>query len=156
MSATTPASPSPQSAASIATTLDWLLSDLVNRVEGAQQAVLLSQDGLLLSSSAEVEREHAERIAAIASGFSSLAKGARAQLGAAEVRQTIVEMDNVFLFVLSAGSGAHLALVAASTCDVGQVAFEINRMVRQVGPHLSALPRRRGAAVRTPSPEAKE
>ncbi|ADH67623.1 MULTISPECIES: roadblock/LC7 domain-containing protein [Nocardiopsis] len=125
-----------------ARTLDWLLGDLVRRVAGARHALLLSADGLLLSCSDDLGREQGERLAAIASGFASLARGARGQLGAAEVRQTVVEMDNVFFFVLAAGQGASLALVAESTCDMGQAAFEVNRLVRQVGPHLSALPRR--------------
>lgn len=124
-----------------ARTVHWLLSDLVKRVAGARHALLLSSDGLLLSASEDVEREEAERLAAIASGFASLARGARSQLGAREVRQTVVEMDSVFFFVLSAGRGASLALVAESSCDMGQAAFEINRLVRQVGPHLAALPR---------------
>jgi predicted regulator of Ras-like GTPase activity (Roadblock/LC7/MglB family) len=124
-----------------ARTLDWLLGDLVERVAGARHALLLSADGLLLSCSAGLDSEQGERLAAIASGFASLARGARGQLGASEVRQTVVEMDNVFFFVLAAGKGASLALVAESTCDMGQAAFEVNRLVRQVGPHLSALPR---------------
>ncbi|MEU3019941.1 roadblock/LC7 domain-containing protein [Nocardiopsis sp. NPDC007018] len=124
--------------------LDWLMGDLVERVAGARQALLSSADGLLLSGSAGVGREEGERLAAIASGFASLARGARAQVGAAEVRQCVVEMDNVFFFVLPAGRGAQLALVADSTCDMGQAAFEVHRLVRQVGPYLSALPRRRG------------
>ncbi|RKS08888.1 putative regulator of Ras-like GTPase activity (Roadblock/LC7/MglB family) [Nocardiopsis sp. Huas11] len=131
-----------------AQTLDWLLSDLVKRVVGARQALLLSADGLLLSGSRGLDREEGERLAAVASGFASLARGARAQLGAAEVRQTVVEMDSVLFFVLAAGRGASLALVAESSCDMGQAAFEMNRLVRQVGPHLSALPRRRGGGVR--------
>lgn len=122
-------------------TLNWLLADLVQRIPGAQHALLVSADGLLLSASLDLERDSGERLAAIASGFASLAKGARGQLGAQQVRQTVVEMDTVFLFVLAAGQGASLALVASSTCDMGQAAFEVNRLVRQVGPHLSALPR---------------
>ncbi|WP_046471974.1 roadblock/LC7 domain-containing protein [Allosalinactinospora lopnorensis] len=128
---------------SASATLDWLLSDLVDRVAGAREAVLLANDGLLLSSSDGIDRDRAERIAAISSGFSSLARGARGQLGANEVRQTVVEMDNVFLFALPAGYGTHLSLVAESGCDVGLVAYEINRLIRQVGPHLSTLPRNR-------------
>lgn len=124
--------------------LNWLMGDLVERVAGARQALLLSADGLLLSSSPGVDREEGERLAAIASGFASLARGARAQLGATEVRQSVVEMDSVFFFVLPAGRGAQLALVADSSCDMGQAAFEVNRLVRQVGPYLSALPRGRG------------
>ncbi|WP_460769409.1 roadblock/LC7 domain-containing protein [Nocardiopsis nanhaiensis] len=121
--------------------LDWLMGDLVERVAGARDALLLSADGLLLSSSPGVGRDEGERLAAIASGFASLTRGARSQLGASEVRQTVVEMDSVFFFVLPAGQGAQLALVAESSCDMGQAAFEVNRLVRQVGPYLSALPR---------------
>ena len=124
--------------------LDWLLSDLVERVGGARHALLLSADGLALSASSGLDREAAERLAAIAAGFASLARGARSELGATEVRQSVVEMDSVFFFVLSAGQGTQLALVAGSECDMGQAAFEVNRLVRQVGPYLAALPRGRG------------
>ncbi|MBE1458495.1 putative regulator of Ras-like GTPase activity (Roadblock/LC7/MglB family) [Nocardiopsis terrae] len=124
--------------------LDWLMGDLVERVAGARSALLLSADGLLLSASPGLEREEGERLAAVASGVASLARGARAQLGASEVRQSVVEMDSVFFFVLPAGQGAQLALVADASCDMGQAAFEVHRLVRQVGPYLSALPRGRG------------
>ncbi|GLU45753.1 roadblock/LC7 domain-containing protein [Nocardiopsis ansamitocini] len=126
--------------------LDWLLNELVERLPGAREAVLLSSDGLLLSASSHTGQERAERISAIASGFSSLARGAARQLAANEVRQTVVEMDNAFLFVIAAGNGACLSLVSDAEADVGLVAYEINRLVRQVGPHLSALPRNRRPA----------
>ncbi|WP_446725015.1 roadblock/LC7 domain-containing protein [Nocardiopsis sp. N85] len=125
-------------------TLDWLLADLVEKVAHARCALLLSADGLPLAASPGVDREHGERLAAIASGFASLARGARAPLGASRVHQTVVELDTVFFFVVDAGRGASLALAAESACDMGQAAFEINRLVRQVGPHLAALPRRGG------------
>lgn len=131
----------PDSAPPLPRDLDWLLTELVEAVPGARSAVLLSADGLLLSSSREVDREHGERLAAIASGFQSLARGARRELGAAEVRQTIVEMDSGFLFVTAAGSGACLCVVTDADCEVGVAAYEMNRLVRQVGPHLSAAPR---------------
>lgn len=124
--------------------MDWLLGDLVERVGGARHALLLSMDGLVLSSSALLDRDSAERLAAIAVGFASLAQGACGELGAAEVRQSVVEMDSVFFFVLLAGPGTRLALVTDSDCDMGQAAFEVNRLVRQVGPYLAALPRAQG------------
>ncbi len=123
--------------------LDWLMGDLVARVAGARSALLSSADGLVLSRSPELDRDGAERLAAIAAGFASLARGARSELGAEEVRQSVVEMDSAFFFVLSAGQGTQLALITDADCDMGQAAFEVNRLVRQVGPHLSALPRGR-------------
>lgn len=134
--------------------LDWLLTELVEIVPGARSAVLLSTDGLLLSSSRAMDRDHGERLAAIASGFQSLARGASRELNATQVRQTILEMDTGFLFVTAAGSGACLAVVTGADCDMGLAAYEMNRLVRQVGPHLSAAPRpQRGGH---PSPMSAE
>jgi predicted regulator of Ras-like GTPase activity (Roadblock/LC7/MglB family) len=136
--------------------LDWLLTELVKAVPGATSAVLLSSDGLLLSSSQGLDREHGERLAAIASGFQSLARGARRELGATEVRQTILELDSGFLFVTAAGSGACLSVVTGPECDVGLAAYEMNRLVRQVGPHLSTAPRPAGPTETARAPEGTE
>ena len=126
--------------------LGWLLANFADRVPGVAHAVAVSADGLLLASSRDLPRDRADQLAAISSGLVSLTQGASRCLEGGAVLQTVVEMDNVFLFVLSAGHGACLALVADSSCDVGLVAYEINRLVRQVGPHLSTLPRHRRPA----------
>ena len=56
--------------------LDWLLDDLVTRVREVRHAVVLSNDGLAVGASTGLAREDAEHLAAVASGFHSLAKGA--------------------------------------------------------------------------------
>ncbi len=83
--------------------LDWLLDDLVLRVTDVRHAVVLSGDGLAMGASGGLGREDAEHLAAVASGFHSLAKGAGRHFGAGGVRQTMVEMDDGFLFVAAAG-----------------------------------------------------
>ncbi len=85
--------------------LDWLLDDLVLRVGDVRHAVVLSGDGLAMGASHGLGREDAEHLAAVASGFHSLAKGAGRHFGAGGVRQTMVEMDDGFLFVAAAGKG---------------------------------------------------
>lgn len=55
--------------------LDWLLDDLVMRVTEVRHAVVLSNDGLAVGASTDLRREDAEHLAAVASGFHSLAKG---------------------------------------------------------------------------------
>jgi hypothetical protein len=55
--------------------LDWLLDDLVLRVHEVRHAVVLSNDGLAVGASTDLAREDAEHLAAVASGFHSLAKG---------------------------------------------------------------------------------
>lgn len=121
--------------------LDWLLDDLVLRVGEIHHAVVLSNDGLAVGASSGLRREDAEHLAAVASGFHSLAKGAGRHFGAGGVRQTMVEMDEGFLFVAAAGDGSCLALLTAVTADIGLVAYEMARMVKRVGEHLGTAPR---------------
>ncbi|GGM19167.1 MULTISPECIES: roadblock/LC7 domain-containing protein [Micromonospora] len=117
--------------------LDWLLDELVERVPAARQAVVLSADGLLLGSSAGLDRADAEHLCAMASGFSSLAKGASRQLDAGPVRQTVVEMESAYLFVTAAGQGACLAVASDADADIGLVAYEMAMLVTRVGEYLS-------------------
>ncbi|MFF4395197.1 roadblock/LC7 domain-containing protein [Streptomyces sp. NPDC001480] len=128
--------------------LDWLLDDLVTRVGDVRHAVVLSNDGLAVGASTGLERADAEHLAAVASGFHSLAKGTGRHFGVGGVRQTMVEMDDAFLFVAAAGDGSCLAVLTAVTADIGLVAYEMARLVRRVGEHLHTAPR---AAARPPA-----
>ena len=117
--------------------LGWLLDDLVQRVPSAQQAVVLSVDGLLMGASHGVSRADAEHMSAIAAGFQSLARGAGRHFQAGAVRQTIVEMESAFLFVTAAGQGACLAVLAEANSDIGLIAYEMAMLVKRVGQNLS-------------------
>jgi predicted regulator of Ras-like GTPase activity (Roadblock/LC7/MglB family) len=121
--------------------LDWLLDDMVLRVAAVRHAVVLSNDGLAVGASTALRREDADHLAAVASGFHSLAKGAGRHFGAGGVRQTMVEMDEGFLFVAAAGDGSCLAVLTAVTADIGLVAYEMALLVKRVGEHLHAPPR---------------
>jgi predicted regulator of Ras-like GTPase activity (Roadblock/LC7/MglB family) len=124
-----------------ASELDWLLDDLVARVVHIDKAVILSRDGLAIGASAGLSREDAEHLAAVAAGFQSLARGAGAQFGGGQARQTIVEMESAFLFVTAAGEGSCLAVLTAAAADAGLVAYEMAILVKRVGEHLSVDPR---------------
>jgi predicted regulator of Ras-like GTPase activity (Roadblock/LC7/MglB family) len=121
--------------------LSWLLDDLVTRIAQIDKALILSRDGLAIGASRGFTREDAEHLSAVAAGFQSLARGAGEHFGGGRIRQTIVEMDNVFLFVTAAGEGSCLAVLSPSTADVGLIAYEMAILVKRVGPHLSVLPR---------------
>ncbi|GAA2728133.1 roadblock/LC7 domain-containing protein [Actinocorallia aurantiaca] len=121
--------------------LNWLLDNLVTRVVQVRQALVLSSDGLVIGQSKGLARDDAEHLAALASGFQSLARSTGEQFQGGAVRQTIVEMDEAFLFVTSAGQGANLAVLADSKADVGVIAYEMAMLVTRVGLHLSARPR---------------
>lgn len=121
--------------------LNWLLDDLVRRLAGAEDAIVLSGDGLLLGRSSALGRENAEHLAAMASAFQSLSRGVGVQFGKGLVQQTVVELEAGYLVVTEAGTGACLALLASGHADLGMVAYEMNVMVQQVGGTLSASPR---------------
>ena len=121
--------------------LGWLLDDLVTRVAHIDKALILSRDGLAIGASRGFTREDAEHLSAVAAGFQSLARGAGQHFGGGRIRQTIVEMDNIFLFVTSAGEGSCLAVLSPATADVGLIAYEMAILVKRVGPHLSVQPR---------------
>ncbi|GAB3562815.1 roadblock/LC7 domain-containing protein [Amycolatopsis endophytica] len=121
--------------------LNWLLDDFVGRVAPVDRAVLLSADGLLMGRSRDLSDEDGEHLSAVASAFQSLSRGTARHFDGGGVRQTLIEMDNVFLFVMAAGRGACLATLAEREADLGLVAYEMNRLVKRVGTTLSAPPR---------------
>lgn len=126
--------------------LDWLLDDLVARVADVTRAVILSRDGLAIGASSTLTREDSEYLCAAAAGFQSLARGTSQHFGGGAVRQTVVEMESAILFVMAAGEGSCLAVLAGRGADLGQVAYEMALLVRRVGQHLGVGRRPTSAA----------
>jgi uncharacterized protein len=116
--------------------LDWLVDDLVGRVAHVDKAAVLSRDGLALGTSSALSREDAEHLSALAAGIQSLANGGAVHFGGGQVHQTVIEMDQSFLFVTAAGEGTCLAVLAGANADVGLVAYEMALIVKQVGRHM--------------------
>lgn len=125
--------------------LNWLLDELVARLSGAEHAVALSEDGLLLARSNSLQREDAEHLAAMSSALRSLARSVGTQFEKGSVHQTVIELEYGYLVVTEAGAGACLALLTGVEVDLGMVAYEMNVIVGQVGSYLAAGPRMRGA-----------
>ena len=118
--------------------LDWLLDDLIDRVPAAEQAVVLSADGLLIGASKGLDREDGEHLSAMAAGFQSLARSASRHFNAGAVRQTVVEMDTAFFFITSAGQGACLAVLSGADADIGLIAYEMAMLITRVGESMTA------------------
>ncbi|WP_367038535.1 roadblock/LC7 domain-containing protein [Streptomyces sp. Je 1-332] len=135
-----------------ATGIDWLLDDLVDRVAEVRHAIMLSTDGLCVGASQAMGRDESERFAAIASGFHSLAKGAGRHFDAGGVVQTMVELQDGFLFVVAAGDGSCIAVFTDGHADIGLVAYEMALLVDRVREHLTVPVRSDGAP--TPDGEA--
>ncbi|MFB9631016.1 roadblock/LC7 domain-containing protein [Nonomuraea helvata] len=116
--------------------LDWLLDGLVDQVAGARHAIVLSDDGLVISRSQTIERSDAERLAAIATGQQSLARGVGQLFSGGPVQQVIIEMADLWLFVTAAGRGTHLAVVASQEVDAELMAVAMDTLIQQVGQKL--------------------
>jgi predicted regulator of Ras-like GTPase activity (Roadblock/LC7/MglB family) len=121
--------------------LDWLLDDLAGRVEHFRRAVILSRDGLVMAASADLSREDAEHLAALAAGLQSLAKGTGERFGVGDVRQSIIELQDALLFVTAAGRDSCLAALCPASADAGLIAYEMAMLVKRAGPHLASHPR---------------
>ncbi|GAA3910916.1 roadblock/LC7 domain-containing protein [Actinoplanes auranticolor] len=121
--------------------MGWLLSNFADSVAGIAHVVAVSADGLLLASSRDLPADRADQLAAITSGVVSLTDGASRMFNAGAVQQTIIEMDSGYLFLMSISDGSSMAVLAARSCDVGQVGYEMDLLVERVGAALVPAPR---------------
>jgi predicted regulator of Ras-like GTPase activity (Roadblock/LC7/MglB family) len=121
--------------------LSWLLDELVRNVPRVRLALLLSNDGLAMAVSSGIGGEEGEHVAAVASALHSLAKGTGRHFDAGSVRQTMIELEGGFLFVVAAGGGTCLTVFAEAGADIGLVAYEMAHLVNRVGEHMYTAPR---------------
>ncbi|MEU4447377.1 roadblock/LC7 domain-containing protein [Actinosynnema sp. NPDC050801] len=115
----------------------WLVDDFVARVAGVAHAIVVSADGLLLASSERLPIDRAEQLAAVSSGLVSLNLGAARCFEAGDVKQTVVEMERGYLFLMSISDGSCLAVLAAPNCDIGLIGYAMTRLVERVGVQLT-------------------
>ncbi|GHE82128.1 dynein regulation protein LC7 [Streptomyces longispororuber] len=126
--------------------LNWLLESLLDGTPGTRHALVLSRDGLKLCWSTGLTLDQADQLSAICSGIQALAQGASVEFGdgTGGVRHSMTEFHGGLLFVVEAGQGAHLAVIADEDADPGVVGNQMTQLVAQIGDHLRAEPRGQG------------
>ncbi|MFI0796966.1 roadblock/LC7 domain-containing protein [Micromonospora rubida] len=117
--------------------LSYLLTNNLAQVRGISQVVAVSADGLLLAWTDGLNREAAERIAAVAAGMSSLLNGAARDLGAGPVEGNITHLAEGFLILRAVSNGASLLALAARGADIACVTLEVARFAEEVAHHLT-------------------
>ncbi|MGG2460468.1 roadblock/LC7 domain-containing protein [Streptomyces sp. RGM 3693] len=128
--------------------LSWMLDSALELPE-AQHAILVSADGLLMARSREVGRDHADTVAAAMSGMQSLSRTVsdfcnnNGSARRPQWRQTLVEFDHGWVFLISAGEGAYLAVSASPDVDMAEISFRMQQLVGQLGKALTSPPRER-------------
>jgi uncharacterized protein len=128
--------PMPQLSAD-ARDLNWLIGNFARSTPGVAHAMVVSVDGLPVAVSERLDRAKADQLGAIASGVASLSQGAARCFDGGLVRQTVVEMQRGLLFVMAISDGSCLAVLAASSCDVGVVGYQMAVLVIRVGEVLT-------------------
>ncbi|MGN6175774.1 MAG: roadblock/LC7 domain-containing protein [Streptosporangiaceae bacterium] len=121
--------------------LNWLISAFADRVPSVAHALVVSSDGLPLAFSHGLPPERVDQLAAVASGLTSLVEGAARIFGGGAVNQTVVEMRQGLLIVMSVTGGSTLAVLAASDCDTGLVAYEMALLADRTWRALTPEPR---------------
>ena len=120
-----------------ASDFDWLVGNFARRTPGVAHAMVVSSDGLPVAVSERLDRPKADQLAAIASGLASLTQGGARCIDGGPVTQTVVEMDRGLLVIMAISDGSCLTVLAASSCDVGVVAFEMTVLVTRTGDVLT-------------------
>jgi predicted regulator of Ras-like GTPase activity (Roadblock/LC7/MglB family) len=66
-----------------------------------------------------------------------LTQGAAKLFGGGKVTQTVVEMEKGFLLVMAVSDGSCLAVLAAPSCDIGLIGYEMALLVARTGEVLT-------------------
>ena len=120
-----------------AESLNWLISNFVERVPGVAPTIVVSSDGLLIASSDGLTRDRADQLAAVASGLASLTQGSARIFEGGAVTQTVVEMARGFLYVMAISDGSVMATLAATESDMGLIGYEMTNLVERTGEVLT-------------------
>lgn len=120
---------------------DWLVARFAAQTAGVFHAILVSADGLPMARSEQLPPDRTDQMAAVASGLASLAAGAARLFEGGRVLQAVVEMELGYLLLMSVGDGSHLAVLAGTDADIGQVGYEMTVLVDRVGQAIGARAR---------------
>jgi len=105
--------------------LNWLITAFADRVPHVAHALVVSSDGLPLAFSRGLPPDRIDQLAAVTSGLTSLVDGAARIFEGGPVSQTVVEMRQGLLIVMSVPGGSSLTVLAGADCDMGLVAYEM-------------------------------
>ncbi|MCK1795002.1 roadblock/LC7 domain-containing protein [Streptomyces sp. XM4193] len=116
--------------------LSWLLSGFASRIPEVTTVVAISVDGLALAYTG-VERDDADRLAAIASGVVNLLSGAAQLTNTDPVEHSLTAMDGGYMFSMAVSSGASLLVMTTRDADIGEVSYMMSELINQVGDALT-------------------
>jgi uncharacterized protein len=120
-----------------AQSFNWLLGNFVRETDGVRDAITVSSDGLLTAMSDGLNRAGADRLAAVVSGLSALARTASRDYEFDNMKLIMIEMIGGFLLVTAVADGGCIGVIAERGCDVGLVGYQMAVLADRAGSLLS-------------------
>lgn len=117
--------------------VSYLVANFVATQEGIHEAIVVSGDGLPVAVSHGIDRDAADRFAAVSSGLIGLARGASERFRGGHVHEVIVELERAFVLVTGVPDGSSLAVVADGDADIGTLGYEMAILADQIGSYLT-------------------
>jgi predicted regulator of Ras-like GTPase activity (Roadblock/LC7/MglB family) len=112
---------------------NWLIDNFVRNTDGVRDAVAVSSDGLLIAASEGLDRDSADRLAALVSGLASLSRSASRYYDFDGLRLIMIEMNRGFLLVSTITDGSCIAVLAGENCDIGLIGYEMAVLADRAG-----------------------
>lgn len=116
---------------------NWLVSRFANDTAEVIAAIAVSSDGLLIASSAALERANADRLAAISSAILSLANGASECHPLGQPDKVVIELTQGYLLVCTISIGCALGVLASKQASLGSIAYEMALFANRVSTVLT-------------------
>jgi uncharacterized protein len=104
---------------------NWLVNRFAENTAGTIAAIAVSADGLLIAMSARMERDSADRLAAISSATLGLANGVSESYPLGAPDKVIIELEHGYLLVCTISIGASLGVLATKQASLGTIAYEM-------------------------------
>ena len=108
-----------------AQSFNWLVNRFADGTAGVIAAIAVSADGLLIAMSNVMERDSADRLAAIASATLGLANGVSDSYPLGLPDKVIIELEHGYLLVCTMTIGCSLGVLASKPASLGTIAYEM-------------------------------
>jgi uncharacterized protein len=129
----------PQSTSLIsgAQAVNWLLNNFLDSCVGVEQALAVSADGLLMAMSSTLDRDDADRLAAVITGLQALSESGASLTGKGRPNRVLVDMDGGFLIVATISAAASIGVLTYSDCDLGAIGYQMTLLSERFGEQLT-------------------
>ncbi|ARF59908.1 roadblock/LC7 domain-containing protein [Streptomyces gilvosporeus] len=119
-----------------------MLEGLASSVPHTRDVVVLSSDGLCMAQYG-TDEDTADRLAAACAGLQSLSAAIATEFphGDGRMKLVVIEVNGGFFYLMAAGAGAYLAVLADGDVDAGLMGQGMRDLVARIGQHLTSPPR---------------